>query len=341
MKTLVWAGPEKMVNEDRDPVQLGIDEVLIRVESVGVCGSEIEGYLGHNSLRIPPLVMGHEFCGIVANIGEGVIGLEKGLKVTVNPLISCGTCLRCRQGKENLCDKRAIVGIHRPGAFAEYVSVPANSVRVVPSSMNASRAALTEPLACAWRATRRAMSDNNYANVVVFGAGAIGLLSAFSAQILGARKVIIVDLNDARLENAKAAGIEYTVNSGKNDMKKRLRDIADGAGIDVVIDAAGFQTTRSSSLEILNAGGTFMNIGLGIDETILRINHTIRSEINILGSFCYCQQDFSDALHLLTDGRITEEGWSEVRPMSEGQKAFEDLVLGKVSKGKIFLDPNI
>jgi 2-desacetyl-2-hydroxyethyl bacteriochlorophyllide A dehydrogenase len=339
MKALVWTSPEKMEMMEVKSDVLGHDDVIIQIESVGICGSEIEGYLGHNSLRVPPLVMGHEFCGKIIDFGINVNGFKRGHKVTVNPLINCGTCPRCLKGKGNLCDKRTIVGIHRSGAFAEYVIVPASSVRVIPATMSANRAALTEPLACAWRATRRALNDNNYSNVLIFGAGAIGLLSAFSARILGARQVILADVNNARLHNAIDAGIEYTIHTENRDLKTAVRELTGEQGIDVVIDAAGFQPTRSASMDILNAGGTFMNIGLGIDETKLRINHAIRSEINILGSFCYSQQDFTDALNLLIDGRITEEGWSEVRPMSEGQAAFEDLVQGRVVKAKIFLDP--
>lgn len=327
-----------MIVEQREVRPPEENEVVIKVEAVGICGSEIEGYLGHNSLRRPPLVMGHEFSGHISETGRSVTGLSAGDKVVVNPLIYCSHCDRCRKGKINLCDSRKIVGIHMPGGFAEYVTVPASTVRLVPESVSPFRAALTEPLACSLRATRRAMADAVYANVAVIGAGAIGLLCAFVAQLMGARKVIVIDTNGERLKTAESVGIGYTANPAEHNLKTRIAAITDSRGVDVVIDAAGFQPTRNAAMEMVNPGGTIMNIGLGIDETQVRINHAIRNEINILGSFCYSQQDFSDALNLLADGRITEAGWTTVRSLEEGGRAFADLVAGKVAQGKIFLE---
>lgn len=340
MRALVWTAPESMEIQKKEIPVPKHDEVLIEVEAVGICGSEIEGYLGHNSLRVPPLVMGHEFCGRIKETGTDVSSLTIGQKVVVNPLISCGTCDRCRRGLENLCDVRSIVGIHRAGAFAQYVVVPAANVHVVPDGLNAYRAALTEPLACSLRATRRALQDHPFAQVVVVGAGTIGLLSGMVSKILGASRLIVADTNPERLAGALQSGADGVVNPREEDAIGRIKELAGSGGVDVVIDAAGFQPTREMGIRLLNPGGTLMNIGLGIDETSLPINYTIRSEIQILGSFCYSRQDFYDSLKLLIEGKVTEEGWSEIRGMSDGNGAFADLVAGKVSNGKIFLNPN-
>ncbi|BBH19750.1 galactitol-1-phosphate 5-dehydrogenase [Paenibacillus baekrokdamisoli] len=337
MKALVWNAAEKMDWEDRErPIPL-VNEVLVRVEVVGICGSEIEGYLGHNSLRIPPLIMGHEFCGIVEQVGneenKGLIGK----KIVVNPLLSCGNCASCWKGMPQLCKSRRIIGIHKPGAFAEWTNVPVETAVVVPEAMSSFRAALAEPLACSLRATRRAMERHTFANVVVFGAGGIGLLCAKIAALLGASKVMIVDTNEERLKMSRSVGIEETANAREDNLEERTKQVFGSKGIDVVIDAAGFQSTRDTAMKLINPGGTFMNIGLGIDETVLPINHLTRSEIEILGSFCYTREDFQDAVDLLTTGKITEEGWTEIRPLAEGDQAFADLVAGKVTKGKILL----
>lgn len=337
MKTLVWTGPNTMVIEQREVPSIKTHEVLIQVDAVGICGSEIEGFLGHNSLRKPPLVMGHEFSGTIVQLGEHVNDLSTGSKVVVNPLISCGTCDRCRRGFENLCDTRQIIGIHRSGALAEYVTVPASSVNVVPTSLGSFRASLAEPLACSLRAARRALSSHPFANVMIYGAGTIGLLSAFVSKILGANKVIVLDLNEERLKTVKNAGIEYVINSKTEDVPTNIQSITGGKGIDVIIDAAGFLPTRTEAFDLVNPGGVIMNIGLGINETPLPINNQIRSEITVLGSFCYAKQDFQDAIQLLVEGKISEEGWSEIRPLEAGQDAFGELVAGKVAKSKIFL----
>ncbi len=338
MKTLVWTGPNTMVVEETEKPSPNQGEVLIQVDVVGICGSEIEGFLGHNSLRVPPLVMGHEFCGHIVELGDNISDLKIGQKAVVNPLISCGKCDRCVKGKENLCDHRQILGIHRPGAFAEYVVVPAANVHVISDEVSSFDAALAEPLACSVRGVRRALETEPFANVLVYGAGAIGLLNAFVAQIMGANKVIVTDINEERLVNIQKLGIEHTINSTTTDVKAEVERITDGAGIDVVIDAAGFLPTRSQAMEIINSGGVILNVGLGINETPLPINDQIRSEITILGTFTYTKQDFKDAIKLLVEGKISHQGWSEKRPLEAGQQSFTDLVNGQVVNSKIFLD---
>ncbi|MDG5786741.1 alcohol dehydrogenase catalytic domain-containing protein [Evansella sp. AB-P1] len=337
MKTLVWTGAETMKVEQQERPVVQANEVIIQVDVVGICGSEIEGYLGHNSLRVPPLVMGHEFCGRIVDKGREVSSIEIGSKVVVNPLLNCGTCDRCRRGLENLCDERKIIGIHRSGAFAEYVAVPASSVVVVSENLDSFSASLAEPLACCLRAVRRAMTLHPFSNVLIYGAGAIGLLSGFVAQILGANKVIIVDINDERLKTVQNVGFHDVINTKMEDLDNKLKNITGEKGVDVVIDAAGFLPTRSQAMNVVNPGGVIMNVGLGIDETPLPINQQIRSETMILGSFCYTKQDFYDAVQLLEEGKINRDGWSEIRPLENGQQAFSELVNGEIEKSKIFL----
>ncbi|MDF2958877.1 MAG: alcohol dehydrogenase [Paenibacillus sp.] len=339
MKSLVWTKPERMEIQETPEPEILDNEVLLKVGAVGICGSELEGYLGHNSLRIPPLVMGHEFSGTVESAGSKVKGLLKGQRVVVNPLNSCGTCNSCRKGLVQLCKERSIIGIHRSGAFADYVSVPASCIHILPDSFSFYRATLTEPLACSLRAVRRAMRDHPFANVVVFGAGTIGLLSFLVARIMGASRVVVVDRNESRLKAPERLGAYGAVSPDGQGYIQKIKDSMGPSGIDVVIDAVGYQPTREAAIQLVNPGGTVMNIGLGIDQTQLPINVCIRSEISILHSFCYQAQDFYDALQLLVDGQIDETGWSEIRSLEDGNQAFADLIKGDVHNAKIFLTP--
>ncbi|WP_010273389.1 galactitol-1-phosphate 5-dehydrogenase [Paenibacillus senegalensis] len=339
MKALVWTAPEQMVWMEAEKPQPAANEVRIKVEAVGICGSEIEGYLGHNSLRVPPLIMGHEFSGLVESLGTAVEEpLEIGQRVVVNPLLHCGKCRSCDRGNPQLCANRQIIGIHRSGAFGQWVTVPSSAVIAVPNGMSPFRAALAEPLACSLRAVRRAMDGYVFPNVVIFGAGGIGLLCAKAAKRLGAESVIVVDTNPQRLEIAREHAADQTINPAERTVEEVIRKQYADRGVDVVVDAAGFQPTRSAAAMLLNPGGTLMNIGLGIDDTILPVNHFIRSEIRMLGSFCYDRADFAAAVNLLAGGAITEDGWTDIRPLSEGGRAFEDLVAGRVHHGKIILD---
>jgi threonine dehydrogenase-like Zn-dependent dehydrogenase len=338
MKAMNWTGPEKMEIIQLPIPQPKADEVLIQIRHVGICGSDLEGYMGHNSLRKPPLLMGHEFSGTIAETGEQVTGLQMGDKVVVNPLIHCGACPRCIRGQFNLCDERKIIGIHRPGAYAEYVVAPAANTAIIPDGLSFRRAALAEPLACSLRAVRRAMKDTPFGNVAVIGAGAIGILSAFTAKVLGATKVFVLDNNPKRLEITNRLGFDGTFDSSKSEQITKLKQAAGRNGIDVVIDAAGFQPTRTLSNEIVNIGGTIMNVGLGIDDTVLPVNQWIRSETEIKGSFCYLPQDFADSIKLLSEGRISEEVWTLHRPLDEGPLSFQQLVKGEIAHGKIILE---
>jgi len=350
MNALSWTAPREMKWIRADVPEPAADEALIRVETVGICGSEIEGYLGHNSLRVPPLVMGHEFCGVVERLGSGVDSLvtehsdgeapplRVGARVVVNPLLFCGDCDLCRKGLTQLCRSRRIVGIHRPGAFGQYVCVPLSAIVPVPDALSPFRAALAEPLACSLRAAKRAMQRHRFPHVVVFGAGGIGLLCGMTARLLGAATLTVVDTNRARLDMALRAGFDAAIHPGEADVAAEVVRLHGSEGVDVVFDAAGFQPTRETALRLVNPGGTLMNVGLGIDETNMRVNHAIRSEIDILGSFCYTRQDFHEAVGLLVAGRVRETGWTEIRPLAEGAGAFADLVEGRVTSGKILLE---
>ncbi|WP_274648748.1 zinc-dependent alcohol dehydrogenase [Paenibacillus humicola] len=339
MKALMWTNPRQMGMTELETPLPREGEVRIRVRSVGICGSDLEGYLGHNSLRTPPLLMGHEISGVVEALGDSCKRLHEGDRVVVNPLISCGTCLSCIRGRSNLCVNRQIVGIHRPGGYAEYVTVPESCVYPIPDRLSFRSASLTEPLACALRAARRAFDSHSVPGVVVIGTGALGVLAAYVSRILGASKVILLDRNEKRIDNMKKLGFDHVIQAGSGDAVAQIRDAAGPRGVDIVIDAAGFQPTRELAVGILNAGGTVMNIGLGIDGTELPVNHLIRQEIEVKGSFCYTVQDFTDALELLSLEKIHERGWSRTEALEQGGECFASLTDGLVGESKIFLEP--
>src|SRR5215510_5364792 len=198
------------LREQSEPiVQPG--EVVIRVAYVGICGSELSGYLGHNALRVPPLVMGHEFVGEIVEVGAeqspGTLALSKGQLVTVNPLAYCGSCTFCQRGLNQLCTNRRLLGAHRPGAFAEFVSVPAGLVTPLPGGVSLRTGALTEPAACGVRIGELA-GDVEGGVCLVIGAGPIGLLALQALHIQGAARVFIAERDPARLAMGAALGGE-------------------------------------------------------------------------------------------------------------------------------------
>ena len=201
MQALVWEGPRLMNMRDVAEPKPESDEVVIKVAYSGICGSELGGYLGENSLRVPPLVMGHEFSGQVVELGVQATqhkpGLSVGQRVTVNPLVHCGRCRACLAGQQNLCRDRKIVGIHRPGSFADLVTVPASLVYPLPDSLSYEHAALAEPVGCAVRAVKLA-GCTAVDSLLITGLGPIGLLSLQMAQTFGLTKIYATDTDPDR-----------------------------------------------------------------------------------------------------------------------------------------------
>ncbi|MCD9023067.1 zinc-dependent alcohol dehydrogenase [Cohnella silvisoli] len=333
MQALIYYGPEKLTIEEMDVPACGHNEVLIEVESVGICGSELEGYLGHSSIRKPPLVMGHEFCGRVAATGELVRGLSTEDKVVVNPLISCRACASCLAGKINVCRNRNIVGIHRPGAFAQFVAVPASNVYRIPEEMDASLASLAEPLAVSIHGVKRGLRPLD--DLLIFGAGPIGLLSLMAARHMGAGNITVVDLQPARLEHAQRLGAIVMT----PDQLEERRNEGFPQGIPTIIDCVGVQATREQAMTLINPDGTIVMVGLGHDRSALPVNHLVRQEISLIGSYTYSHEDIQQAIALLEQGKIDVQGWTEIRDLTEGPAAFQELAQGKSSFSKIFLKP--
>lgn len=333
MQALIYQGPEKLAIEQTENPSLQSNEVLVRVESVGICGSELEGYLGHSSIRIPPLVMGHEFCGRVAAMGDQVQGLSLEDKVIVNPLIVCRTCANCLSGKINICRNRQIIGIHRPGAFAEYIAVPYENAFRVPQEMDASLASLAEPLAVAIHAVKLGLQSLN--DLLIYGAGPIGLLCLLAAKQMGAGRIVVVDLQPARLEHAERLG---AIGRSPGQLEDRREELFP-QGIPTIIDCVGVQATREQAMRLADPGGTIVMVGLGHDKSALPINHLVRQEISLIGSYTYSHEDFRQAITLLRKGAINIQGWTESRGLADGPAAFQELVEGKSSVCKIFLKP--
>ncbi|WJH35369.1 alcohol dehydrogenase catalytic domain-containing protein [Paenibacillus sp. CC-CFT747] len=244
MKALVYEGPRSMNIREVALPELGPDEVIIRVERVGICGSELSGYLGHNSLRKPPLIMGHEFSGVIERLGsdvDPVHGLRLGDRVTANPLVTCGHCRDCRNGKAQLCADRKLLGAHRPGAFAEFAAVPARNVYKLAEHVSLEEGAFAEPFACAIHVCR--LLDLNASDrLLIYGAGPIGLFALQAAQAYGLRTIVVVDRNEARLEIVRELGGIAAAGLEKLDPSWSGR-------FDAAIDAVGAEATRRSSIQ--------------------------------------------------------------------------------------------
>lgn len=327
MQALVYEGPRIMNLRQVSVPELKSDEVLVRVERVGICGSELGGYLGHNSLRKPPLIMGHEFSGVVERIGESAAGWAPGDRVTANPLVTCGTCRYCRNGESQLCGSRQLLGAHRPGAFAQFVAVPARNIYRLDDRTSFEEGALAEPFACAVHVCRL-LQLSPTDRMLIYGAGPIGLFALQAAKVYGLRDVVVADLNEGRLEIARELGAVAVT---------RVEELDEPGGFDAVIDAVGAEITRQKSVAAARSGGKVIFTGLHEADSRLPVNDMIRSEIWARGAFAYSQDDFETALQWIGQGRVNLLPWAETVPLGEGGASFEKLIAGPGKIAKIFL----
>lgn len=340
MKALVFHGKEDIRYEDVPTPQPKKGEVLLKVKAVSICGSDLSGYRGINPMRVPPLIMGHEFAGEVAQLGEGVTNVKVGEKVGVITNLFCGTCAACKAGLTNICDNRLIIGTTMRagsynGAMADYVVAPAAKLFKLSGKKSFSEYALLEPLSTALRATKFA-GDLKGKTATVIGCGPIGLLTIMCIQSFGAAKIVAEDVLDARLDMAKKCGATHTLNS-KEDLNAYTRKLTDDAGVDVVFDAVGSASTVNLGVDIVRLGGKVVWIGLVQPQIEFEYKHAVVKEITFQGVYLYVTE-MEEGLELLEAGKldigkiITSE-----YPMSEGPRMFKELTSGNARDVKVIL----
>ena len=342
MKAVVWNGPEKMAIEEVPEPRVEAGTLVVRPDAAGICGSEVEGYLGKMGNRTPPLVMGHEFAGTVVEVGEGVDRGLVGRVVAVNPLASDETCRLCQKGLTNLCPARTLVGIHHPGGFAEKVRVPARNAYPLPEGLpDAPRVgALAEPLANGVHAVRLGTAGGEpVEHAVVIGAGTIGLMCLQAAVLSGIPSVYVVEPHEARREAALGLGA-HAAYASPEEAWEALRGVSDGLGADLALDAVGATATRRGAIGLLRPGGRAVMVGLHDDETSLGFHGVVRGQIRVQGSYAYTAEDYEEALGWLVEGRAGIGALPPVLPLEEGPSAFADLVRGPSAQIKVFLAPS-
>lgn len=330
MKALVYTGPGALDFREVDDPVAAPGETLLKVEACCICGSDMHAFHGRDERRKPPLILGHEAVGTVAE-GRGA-----GRRVVVNPLSSCGTCRYCREGRANLCSRRQMMSMNRPGSFAELVAAPDASVLEVPESLAPAQAALTEPAATAWhgvvaaaRALHRPLAE---ARALVIGGGAIGLLCALTLRAFGCAVVLVAETNPLRRETVAAEGFTAF------DPIDPAADPGEAAA-ELVMDAVGFAATRAAASRWVAPGGVILHIGLGDNGGGLDVRKATLQEVTFIGTYTYTMTDFASALAALAAGRLGALGWVERRPLAAGLGAFRDLDGGRVAAAKIALEP--
>ncbi|WP_067474674.1 zinc-binding dehydrogenase [Actinomadura hibisca] len=311
MRALVFTAPSVVELHEVDEPTARPDEVIVQVAAAGICGSELHG-VRTPGFRTPPLVMGHEFAGTTPD----------GRRVAVNPILSCDCCDLCARGQRQLCRERAIVGVHRPGAFAERVAVPRSSIHELPDGLSWTAAGVIEPIANAVHAWNLAGAPAGV-RVGVIGCGAIGLVCLQLAKLRGAATVVAADPSPSRRAQAEALGADAVA--------ERLT-----GEFDLIFDAVGVPVTHHDSVALLRPGGTALWLGLGSAEAGIDSTELVRAEKRVLGSFAYSDAEFAEAV-TLAEGWDT--GWVGSFPLDDGARVFTGLMNGGSEPVKALLTP--
>jgi threonine dehydrogenase-like Zn-dependent dehydrogenase len=248
-----------MAVEEVEPPRPGPGELLIRVEAAGICGSDRHMFRGEYPTALP-VTLGHEFCGIVEEVGSGAGRIGVGAKVTVDPNIACGYCPACRTGRPNLCHNLIAIGVFRDGGFADYVAVPEMQAHELPAGLPPIHGAFSEPLACCLHGLDVARIEPGM-SVAILGGGVIGMLMVELARLAGAETVILSTRQAARRELARELGATHAVDPGSGDAAAAVHAIAPG-GVDVVLECAGVKETFAQSIAMARRGGTIVVFGV-------------------------------------------------------------------------------
>jgi L-iditol 2-dehydrogenase len=315
VKALVYKRPGVVEIEEQPDPRPASDEVLVAVRAVGICGSDVHGFAGVTGRRAPGMVMGHEAAGVVSALGQGVERPRRGSRVAIFPIRACGTCAACLRGEPQICTNRRVLGVHLPGAYAEYVVVPSGNCRPLRRTTTFAQGALAEPLAVGLHAVRLSGVSRGDP-IAILGAGGIGLCALLACRLRGARSIYVTDVVTERLALAEALG-GIPISPREVDPVARIhREVGPLAS---VIDAVGVAETLRQSLALSAPGGRIVMVGMGSPTVDLPLYDLITQERTLWGAYAYTVSDYARAVRLINRRRV------DVTPLIGRTCALGDL----------------
>ncbi|MGA0560641.1 galactitol-1-phosphate 5-dehydrogenase [Larkinella sp. VNQ87] len=343
MKALVLTDYKHFELQDLPRPKPGPTDVLVRVQAVGICGSDVHGMDGSSGRRIPPIVMGHEASGIIAEVGENVKNWHTGDRVTFDSTVYALDDWYSRRGMYNLSDGREVLGVSTPdfrrqGAFAEYVIVPQHILYQIPDNVSFTQAALVEPVAVALHALSLTPVQVNDSAAVV-GAGMIGLFVIQALKLAGCSPIIAVDLDDDRLALARKLGADVTINASRQDVTAEVQARTQGRGADVSFEVVGIAPTVKTAVDCVRKGATVTLVGNLAKSVDISLQAIVTRQLRLQGS-CAINGEYEAALSLISSGKINVEAiLSAEVPLAEGASWFQRLYEKEKGLIKVVLKP--
>ena len=342
MRAAIVEKPGIIVIKNVPIPEINEDEVLIKVKVTGICGTDWSIYTGKYSAESLPLIPGHEFSGIITEVGRNAKGLKAGDRVTADINLSCGICFYCRRGNKLLCKDFTQIGIHTNGSFAEYVKVPWEQVHKLPENLSFEAGAFIEPVSCVVHSAK-ALNVELGSSVAVIGCG-LGILHGALSKLRGAAPIIVIGDNESRLKIAQDMCADFVININKvKDVISEVKKLTEGRGADYVIEAVGTVKTYEQAFEMLRPGGTIAGFGItGFDDTMkVRPFDIVLNEKKLVSSCAGVGNDWNDAIRLLQYQRIKpEKMFSMEVPLEELEPALKQL-REDPELIKVFVSPEI
>lgn len=322
MKAVQIVSPENLqVIEMEQPVIDKENNVLVRMTAAGICGSDVGIYHGTNAAATYPRVIGHEIVGVVEETGEGVTTLKRGDRVIVNQVTSCGHCYPCSRGRGNVCDNLKVRGVHIDGGYREFIAVPAGDCYLLPESISDQDAVMIEPTTIAIQSCTRARLEKDDM-LLIYGAGALGSSLLRVARTI-CDHIIVADIVDDKLADAKAAGALYTVNVKTEDFFGKVRKYTNGRGPTVSIDSACVGDSLMKLLEVTGNAGRVITMGFSTASVEVNQFLITSKELDVRGSRLQNKM-FGRAIEMIKDGTLDLNGSvSHTFPLEQAQQAFD------------------
>ncbi len=334
MKAVVIKKPGEIELVEKEIPRLNKGEALLKIKYCGICGSDVATYTGNQPFATYPRIPGHEFSAEVVEVAEEDSPIKPGMIVTANPYFNCKKCYSCRRGKVNCCEDNQTMGVQRDGAFCEYVAMPVERI-FTGNGIDAPILALVEPFSIGYHAIKRGNVKKGD-NLLVIGAGPIGIFAAISAKMAGAR-VYVADMLEKRLSIALGMGADGVINTGRQDLRDEVRLISNGSGMDVCVEAVGIPETFLSCIDHVCFGGKVILIGNGTRETTFNHSVILKKELDIYGSR-NSLNDFKPLIDVISKKIIDIGGIvSNVFDISEAAEAFEALKNNDGSIAKVLI----
>ena len=329
MKALIWDVDGGLKTIERELPVIGVDDVLVKVEAVGICGSDITIKNGHHPRAKAPLILGHEFSGTIERLpATGLSGYSVGDRVVIEPLVACGHCVPCLNGFEHVCESLKLLGVETDGGFAEFARVPTACIHRLPQSISFVEGAVMEPFAVGVHSVNAAgMKPKD--KVAIFGAGPIGLMIGLASRAAGHEPLAIFEISEYRRDLAELLGFN-TVNSAQVDVLAKSQELTGGKGFDIVFDAAGVPPVGEQLLQVTAIKGKVMMTALYKKPCSMLFRDLSYREQEIHGLRIYARGDFAQAIRLVAEGLVDIKPLiTRVFPFNKVQDAFVVAETGK------------